>query len=282
MRRRACREETPMNESSLARRARVLASVVLALLLAVSAKGDTLRALGPGGVVVDPPFGPGESFTFELKYGFITAGTAVLGIPEIIEHEGRRCYHIVSVAESNDFISVFFPVRDVAESYLDARQLVSRRFEKQIREGDYRSHDLVLLDQDRNVAVYPDRGGQVVPLALDAQDILSSLYYVRLLDLNVEAPLYIENHADRKNYPLEIRVHGRERVDVPAGSFDCIVVEPVMRTAGLFTQKGTLKVWLTDDEARMPVMMKSKVIIGSVAAVLTEFTRGAADRTAPQ
>ena len=239
-----------------------------------AAVADRAPALGPGGEVAIPPFGVGERLTFDIKYGFVSAGAAVIGIPEITTERGRDCYHIVSVAESNAFFSVFFPVRDVVESFLDSRELVSVKFEKQLSEGDFRAHDLVIFDHDRHVAIYPGSGSErdrLVPLSLDAQDILSSLYYVRMVDLEVGRSVYIENHADKKNYPLEIKVLGRERVDVPAGTFDCLVVEPVMRTAGLFRHKGSLKVWLTDDERRVPVLMRSKVIIGSVSAVLTRL-----------
>jgi hypothetical protein len=231
-------------------------------------------ALGPGGEVAVPPFGVGERLTFEIKYGFISAGNAVIGIPELVRERGRDCYHIVSVAESNAFFSVFFPVRDVVESLLDARELVSLKFEKHLSEGDYRAHDLVLFDHDRHLAIYPGSGAKVdrlVPLSLDAQDVLSSLYYVRMVELDVGRSVYIENHADRKNYPLEIKVLRRERVKVPAGTYDCLVVEPIMRTAGLFRHQGSLTVWLTDDEYRIPVLMRSKVIIGSVSAVLTKM-----------
>ncbi len=228
-------------------------------------------ALSHDGTVAVPPFGVGERLTFEIGYGFVDAGTAVLGIPEIVEHEGRSCYRILSVAESNAFISAFFPVRDVAESYLDARDLISRRFEKNLSEGKYRAHDLVELDHERQVAVYPDRG-EIVPLAAGAQDILSSLYTVRMMDLEVGRSVFIENHADRKNYPLEILVIRKERVSVPAGRFDCIVVEPRMRGAGLFSHKGRLWVWLTDDELHLPVQMRSKVAIGSVSAELSAYT----------
>ena len=110
----------------------------------------------------------------------------------------------------------------------------------------------------------------MVPISSGAQDILSSLYYVRMMDLEVGRSVFIENHADKKNYPLEIRVLKKERIKVPAGEFDCTVVEPVLRSAGLFSQKGRLTVWLSDDEARIPVLMKSKVVIGSISAVLTE------------
>lgn len=254
---------------------------ILALLAALSVSTMVLpaaanasgphAALGPRGEVALPPFGQGESLTFEVKYGFVSAGTAVMWIPELVYERGYLCYRIVSIAESNAFISVFFHVRDVAESLLDVRDLVSRRFEKHLREGDYRAHDLVIFDHDRHVAIYPEKG-RVVPISLDTQDILSSLYYVRMMDLEVGRSVYIENHADKKNYPLEIRVLGKDRIEVPAGRFDCIVVEPIMRATGLFRHKGSLKVWLTDDALHLPVKMASKVIIGSVTAVLTDVT----------
>jgi len=228
-------------------------------------------ALSHDGTVDVPPFGVGERLTFEIGYGFVDAGTAVLGIPELVEHQGRSCYRILSVAESNSFISSFFHVRDVAESYLDARDLVSRRFEKSLREGNYRAHDLVEFDHERQIAIYPDRS-EIIPLAAEAQDILSSLYTVRMMDLEVGRSVFIENHADRKNYPLEILVVKKERVSVPAGRFDCIVVEPRMRGAGLFSHKGRLWVWLTDDDLHLPVQMRSKVVIGSISAELAAYT----------
>ncbi|MCK4511726.1 DUF3108 domain-containing protein [bacterium] len=229
-------------------------------------------ALVANGEPAVPPFGVGERLVFDVKYGFVSAGTAVMSIPEMVSYRGHACYHILSVAESNAFISAFFPVRDVAESLLDAREMVSRRFEKRLREGDFRAHDLVVFDHDRHIAIYPKKG-RVVPLALNAQDILSSLYYVRMMKLEVGSPVSIENHADKKNYPLEIKVLRRERVEVPAGEFDCIVVEPVMRTGGLFSQKGRLWVWLTDDDVHMPVLMKSKIAIGSISVVLKSYER---------
>lgn len=227
-------------------------------------------ALGPDGEIGVPPFGVGERLKFEIKYGFISAGTATLSIPETVTERGYDCYRIVSLAESNSFFSAFFTVRDVAESYLDTRELVPRRFEKRLREGDYRAHDIVLFDHDRHVALYPKRNDRLVPISAGTQDILSSLYYVRMMDLTVGRSTFIDNHADKKNYPLEIKVLRRERVEVPVGRFDCLVIEPVMRGAGLFSHQGRLTVWLTDDAARIPVLMKSKIMVGSISAVLTD------------
>ncbi|HEX2896593.1 MAG TPA: DUF3108 domain-containing protein, partial [candidate division Zixibacteria bacterium] len=48
-------------------------------------------------------FGVGEHLEFEVKYGFISAGTATMGVERLIEYENRPCYLISSVAQSNSF-----------------------------------------------------------------------------------------------------------------------------------------------------------------------------------
>jgi len=82
-------------------------------------------------------------------------------------------------------------------------------------------------------------------------------------------------HASRKSQPLEVKVLGRERVDTPAGTFDCVAIEPLLKAGGIFKNKGRLVIWMTEDERRMPVLMKSKVAIGSISVVLQEARDGA-------
>ena len=70
-------------------------------------------------------------------------------------------------------------------------------------------------------------------------------------------------------------VHGKDTVKTKAGTFKCIVVEPMISGEGIFVSKGkSLKVWLTDDEFRMPVKMTVEVFIGSVKAELDSYKRG--------
>ena len=77
-----------------------------------------------------------------------------------------------------------------------------------------------------------------------------------------------------KQYPLVVKVLGKETVKTDAGKFNCWVVEPQFRGEGIFVAKGkSLKVWLTDDEYRMPVKMSVEVFIGSVYAELLEYQR---------
>jgi hypothetical protein len=214
-------------------------------------------------------FGEGERMVFSVQYGIVNAGEASLEIRNIAELDSVACYRIVSNARTNDVFSVFFKVRDRFESYMDTTELYSLRYEKHVREGKFRRDDIVEFDQNDHVATYSD---QTVPIAPRTQDVLSAMYYVRTLPLEVGQSISVANHTDGKNYPLVIKVLRKETVTVDAGTFNCLVVEPILRGPAVFTQKGRLTVWLTDDTYRMPVLMKSKVVIGSVAAVLKEYT----------
>ena len=77
-------------------------------------------------------------------------------------------------------------------------------------------------------------------------------------------------------YALDLIVHGRETVTVPAGTFDCLKVEPIIQGEGLFQFEGDIMIWLTDDERRMPVLMKTNIKIGAVDAALYQYQEGAA------
>ena len=214
----------------------------------------------------------GERLTFSVRYGFIRAGEASLEIAGIEEIDGHPCYHVVSRARSSSFFDRVFKVRDTVESWMDVDFLYSRRFRKKLREGGYRNETIVRMDQENRFAVYQD--GRVFEFAAGAHDPLSAFYYVRTLALEAGQQIWLESHADRKNYPLEVKVWGREEIDTPAGKFQCLVLEPLLRTPGLFKHEGKLTIWLTDDERRMPVLMKSRVAIGSISVILTDYERG--------
>lgn len=216
-------------------------------------------------------FGIGERLSFDIGYGFINAGSATMEVADLIEYQGRPAYRIVTTAESNKFFSSFYPVSDRVESIMDAIGLFSWRFEKTLKEGKYRAERKYGIDQINHSVVYKDDTITVAPYV---QDALSALYYIRTQPLHVGEAVYVDNFTDGKNYPLEVKVHRKEKITTKAGSFDCLVVEPLLQSAGIFQHEGKLTVWLTDDRLRLPVMMKSKVVVGSITAELTEFKLG--------
>jgi hypothetical protein len=206
-------------------------------------------------------FAAGEYLVFDIAYGPVKAGTATMGIPDTARVGGRPCLHIVTTAESSPFFSNFFNVKDRVESLFDSEGIFSWRFDKHLREGHYKAERTELYDQANRRVFYRN---DTIPAPLYVMDILCAFYYTRTQPLEVGGHLDLDAFGDGAVYPLRVLVHRRETIKVPAGRFACIVVEPVIKGEGIFNQKGKLTIWLTDDERRLPVLLKSKVLVGSI------------------
>ncbi len=218
-------------------------------------------------------FGVGERLEFSVSWKFINAGQAILEIDTIIDIRGHKCYRVVSTAKSNSFVSTFYRVNDRVLSFIDVNGIYSIWFEKHLREGNFKSDRWVSFHQDKNVAI--NNRNDTIAIPEFAQDVLSAMYYIRAQPLEVGKSILVDNHTDNKNYPLEVKVLRKEKIKVSAGKFDCFVVEPLLQEgAGIFLHKGKLTVWLTDDQYRLPVLMKSEVFIGSISAKLERYTLG--------
>lgn len=215
----------------------------------------------------------GESLRFSVNYGFINAGAAYLEVPSVKDWNGHVVYTLVARAESNRFFSGIYKVRNRIESFWDSTGHFSRRYSENRREGKHRSQSEIVFDYGKQQARYQD--GKTFPIPAGIQDALSSFYFTRTQALPLGGSVFFDYHASRKSVPMEVKILGREKVETPAGKFSCVVVEPILKAGGIFKNKGRLVIWLTDDERRMPVLMKSKVMIGSISATLVEAKPGA-------
>ena len=114
------------------------------------------------------------------------------------------------------------------------------------------------------------------PLNQALCDILSSFYYARTLPLKPGEHYEISVFSDEVAYQLAINVHPKvQKISVPAGKFECVRIDPVILGDGIFKAKdGKMSMWLTNDEKKMPVLLRSRVFIGAVDAELTDFTYG--------
>ncbi len=224
------------------------------------------------------PFSVGERLEFKVYLGVILGGHATMSVEGIEEIDGHPCLKIVSEAHSNRMVDMFYKVRDRITSWSDMRgEPFSRRYEKRLHEGRYRTYKRVEYKPEsgmaflyRNKAVYPDS----LEINCLVQDILSAFYYIRTKDLVVGESVWVDVHDIDKRYDLEVMVLRREEINVPMGKFNCLVIEPRLMSAGIFRREGRMQIWLTDDEYKLPVIMRSKLYFGSVWAKLTGFRLG--------
>jgi hypothetical protein len=218
----------------------------------------------------NPAYAVGEKLTFAVQYFGITAGYATLSIPEYAVQAGRSCFHIVAEAQTHPFFDNVFKVRDRIETFLDTEFLMPWRYEKHLREGKFSADTFFIYDQRQNL-LFNDRS-QNVTIPAEVQDIISCFYLYRSFDLKVGREDWVNVAADdMKNYELQVKVLRREeKVEVLAGKFDCLVVQPFMKFQGVFQQKGEVFIWMTDDARHMPVMVKTKIALGTIDIILQD------------
>jgi hypothetical protein len=228
------------------------------------------------------PFREGEHLKYAIKWGVVTGGYSSLNVEDSETIDGRPTYHVVAEARSTGLVNAMYPVKDRNEAWFDPEAPSTLRYARNIHEGKYRLEEQVSLnstthkfhqksyraDKDR----LEEKEGNIPSNVLD---VLGSLYYVRTLPLKVGKSFTIDVHSSNKVYPLVVNVKKRQIVKVKAGKFDCFLVEPQLRDPGIFISKGKkLEVFLTADDRHMPVLMRSEIFIGHVAAELVSHTTG--------
>jgi hypothetical protein len=225
-----------------------------------------------------PPFQirVGEKLKFSVQWLGLEVGKAQAYVSGIEEINGRKAYHIIAEARSNSLIDIVYPVRDEHHTYVDVEHLHSLRYEKMIREGRYRADEVIEFDQVNHKALYYSRKNKSKKRSLiskNVQDELSSAYWFRLQPLQEGATVHIPANADEKNWDLTVNILKTEKIKLgKLGQFEAFEVEPSARFQGIFIRRGKIRGWVSADEKRLPLMMKTKIpVLGTITVKLVDY-----------
>jgi hypothetical protein len=217
-------------------------------------------------------FQVGEQLTYDISWLNITAGTAVMAVRDAGMDGGRSRAKLITTAQSRPAITKFFPVDNRVESLVDSATLLPEHLFFKRREGK-KKEDIEYTFHQNDGKVTVVKGGEPETLEMPpgTQDVISCLYFARSeLSFQPGASLTMNVFHDKKNRKLDVRVEQIETVSGPWGEVEAARVLVVMPFQGLFLNQGNIRVWFTNDERRIPVRMKAKVIIGSIVADLVD------------
>ena len=248
---------------------RPCAWIFLACLI-LGAMSSSVSWAGAGDLTTARPFQVGEQLTFDISWLNITAGTAVMAVTGAGVDGDRPLVKLVTTAQSRPAITKFFPVDNRVESLLDPATLLPEHLTFKRREGK-KKEDIEYAFQQKEGKVTVLKGGmtEILDMPPGTQDVISCLYYARsALSFQPGASLTMNVYHDKKNRKLDVRVEEIETISGPWGTVETARLLVVMPFQGLFLNQGNIRVWLTNDERRIPVRMKAKVVIGSIVADL--------------
>jgi hypothetical protein len=193
---------------------------------------------------------PGERLDYGLRYGPVSIGTLTLRTLQPETVGASACWHFRADLELTRSFSWLFWANYRLETWCRVSDMVTLRSYKRTREPHYRAEWTATYDPEQVSVNYSD--GRVYAVEPGSRDLLSTWYYFRILPLAAGDTVRTALHVDRRNYWLTAVARAARPVTTPAGVFDCIVVVP---NAG--GPLGT--VYLTDDEARIPVSIRTRV-----------------------
>lgn len=267
-----------------------VAALAAGLALPVASRGQSIRTVpNPTAIestIAEVPFGPGERAEYEVKLGIISVGDAVMYIPRVDRVRGRPSYYVLWTIEGG---LLFARVSDRYESWMDIETLSSHRFVQDVDEVNYERVRVWEIDQEQQrweLTQYRDRrrrelGQPDTTIVEDFStpqplDDLSFIYYVRTLPLEVGETYTMDNYFRDDRNPVTLRVLRRETIEVPAGVFETIVVQPIIKAGGLFGEGGRAEVYFTDDDRRLLVRLSTRGIplLGDLSLHLKSFQAG--------
>ncbi len=211
-----------------------------------------------------------EDYRYGISLWGVPAGHAYMKNETLVDTDGRPARRLTTTIRSNDFISVFFPVKNQVDSLVDPQTMLPRRLLFQRREGGRRERFDVTFDHvTYRVTVVKDSKASVHSIPAGTHGPLSCLYFLRAMpELVPGSSVYLNIHHDRKNYKVEVKVEAIESLRGPWGEVETIRLLAIMPFRGIFLNEGNIRMWVTNTPERVPVMMEARVIVGSARAVI--------------
>ncbi len=230
------------------------------------------------------PFPIGETFVYNLSWKIFDAGTATMTVADRFRYQDEEVLKISATVRSSGLIGTLYSVQDYFESLLAIREFCSRKILKQVNEGWRHREVLVAFDpknhrallEDKNLAKPQEPVKQMsTPIPACVQDVISSLYLVRKMDLKVGNRFRLAINDGGRTYDVDVEVQAEEVIKTPAGTYNTFRLEPKV-FGGLFKKKGRMFIWYSRDATHIPVQIKARILMGTITASLAKIEKGPA------
>lgn len=227
-------------------------------------------------VVPNNSFSTGEKVEYRVHYGFINAAEARVEVAKsLVNVNNRPCYRVNVFGRTVgpfDFIS---KVRDTWRSYIDTSAILPQMFSQSIQENSYRKEETVIFNHGEDMAhstLRDEKKSFKVPN--NVHDIVSGYYFLRTIDFSVlkegdivEVPTFFNQEV----YKLKIKYRGKEVIKTKFGRMKVLRVTPLIPDNKLFKGENSMKIWVSDDENKIPVKVEVELWIGSIDMDLKSY-----------
>lgn len=230
-------------------------------------------------------FQAGEEMSYDLyfKYGLINTKAGVSTLTTIAEkYDGKEALKMTLTAKSTGTIKKIFNLNDTLSCYL-TKDLVPLAYIKNAEEGkDFTQERVKYTYNGNGVSINAKRYkngdfkfDETITSKSCIYDMMSVVYYARTLNYSTMKKgdtSKIDFISGKKKVNMIIQYEGIERVEANDNrKYNCIKLTLSIMDDAFSDMKEAMKVYITNDNNRMPVRLDSKLNIGSTRAVLKSY-----------
>ncbi len=223
----------------------------------------------------DSAYKPGEHFKFKIHYGIFNAGYATLDLQTDV-FKGKNLYHAIGKGWTTGVSRWFMNVDDLYESYFDSYNR-PYRFIRKIDEGgytldkelhfDHNNRKVLVINKEKNTA-------ETYSVPQKIHDMVSVFYYLRNYDTSQLKPgdeIRVDMFFDEEVYPFKLKFLGKDVLRTSVGKIHSLKFRPIVQSGRIFKEDESLTIWVSDDANKMPLLIKAKLLVGSLKASLIEY-----------
>ena len=244
--------------------------IIISLLLLISSPA-LLHAATPSTPCM--PY-TGEHLGFSVNWEFINAGSATMDISAV----GSNGWQVKTFARTNKALDIFRKVRDhiTATGVCVNGKMQSTLFDADLHERKYTAKKRTeFLWKENKVSHTQNKVTELFDVDAGHLSVIDAFLAVRGLELTPGKVIKIPVFDSRKRYEIEVTVLAKkETLKAPWGEkVECILVRPKLKTEGIFTNKGEMTLWMTNDQRHIPIKMAAKIKFGRIFAHLNAYRK---------
>ncbi len=271
---------------------RYLPIIILAVtaLLGPATAGESAASTGrpPFGEIVPELLGIGYSGNETLVYDVSWTGGIKIGELHLqvkaLDRNTEEYEIRAEVSTRNGAVDLIYPIEDLHITKVRGPKRLPYHYEIWQKEGyNYRAHRVIEFDQKNGRIKYTKNNKieGIFQVEGETNNEFSSFFNSRLMDFPIGGGFIVPTFADKKRNEVMVNAVARKRFDETLlGPVTAVEIMPIMKFKGLYDKKGDTVIWYTDDECRVPVLINSKIIIGSLTAELVSYDNPACLRYA--
>lgn len=233
----------------------------------------------------------GEELTYVASWTGFPAGSVKTRVwSDYKELEGTKVFMFQATLETNDFVSMFYSIKNTLLSYTEANTGFSRVFSRKISEEDYQANDRVDYNYNHKNALGEPSPELLISLLRNNKvdkeetrsipgkisDPLSFAWLVRGLEFDKIGSRKSLLIGDRfATGIVTLTLLAKERIILPdIGKFDCYVIKPEASTydsnQNLLKVEGNARIWV-EINTKIVIRAEADSPIGQASAVLTAY-----------